>query len=684
VVERLIGRVTRRLDWRAAAEGAAIGVGAAALAALAGWPAKVVPAVVVCVGAAVVGTIIRILRTRAANGPVALYVERRVPESRNLIVTAHELGAGASTTYVRSLVLRRAAEVARTVNAGSLVPLRNAFIALVATTLVWLFALSRAGSPILVAPAGPFGGGARTATIDGVEVVVTPPAYSGQAPRTLRDPSRIEALAGSRLTINARARASSVSLETLTSRDSLSRSADGRFTSTLVAAADGYISLQPHSATQAGARRLIGLMVIPDAAPKVTIKLPGHDVRLPDGRRSLDVAIESSDDIGLASLRLHYTKVSGSGERFTFSEGDVPIAITRADGRTWSARVNWKLDPLELGPGDMVVYRAIAADQRPGAAPSESDSFIAEVMAAGGIAAAGFEIDPEQERYAVSQQMVILKTERLLARRATMPTADYHDEAADLAAEQRKVRAEFVFMLGGELADAPDANASMMELNEEAEAEGESDILAGRNANAGHVALLRAIRAMSRAATSLTVAELEAALPQERAALTQLESAFSHTRILLRAFSTRERLDFSRRLTGELADAAAERRPSPAPAVAQRAAELRRALADIASVSPAAADDSSATRLAFIAERVLRVDPGSNALQEVAQQLSAAGRDIQRGSADDARALLDRAAMGIATMLRGEFIEAPRANRSIDAARLAGALRDAQRGERRP
>jgi hypothetical protein len=46
--------------------------------------------------------------------------------------------------------------------------------------------------------------------------------------------------------------------------------------------------------------------------------------------------------------------------------------------------------------------------------------------------------------------------------------------------------------------------------------------------------------------------------------------------------------------------------------------------------------------------------------------------------------LLDRAAMGIATMLRGEFIEAPRANRSIDAARLAGALRDAQRGERRP
>src|SRR6185295_10183979 len=98
---------------------------------------------------------------------------------------------------------------------------------------------------------------------------------------------------------------------------------------------------------------------------------------------------------------------------------------------------------------------------------------------------------------------------------------------------QRKVRAEFVFMLGGELADAPDANASLTDLNEEKEAEGEQDILAGRNANAGHIALLRAIRAMSRAATSLNVAEPTTALPYERTALTNLESAFSHARILL-------------------------------------------------------------------------------------------------------------------------------------------------------
>src|SRR6202008_277805 len=117
----------------------------------------------------------------------------------------------------------------------------------------------------------------------------------------------------------------------------------------------------------------------------------------------------------------------------------------------------------------------------------------------------------------VSQQMVILKTEQLIAKRGTVSAEDYGAEAQQIAAEQRKVRAEFVFMLGGELADAPDVAASMTEINEEQEAAGEEDVLAGRNANAGHIALLRAIRAMSRAAAALTVTKPDTALSHEKA-----------------------------------------------------------------------------------------------------------------------------------------------------------------------
>src|SRR5262245_65945097 len=109
--------------------------------------------------------------------------------------------------------------------------------------------------------------------------------------------------------------------------------------------------------------------------------------------------------------------------------------------------------------------------------------------------------------------MVILKTERVIARRGTMSSQDFADESQQIAAEQRKVRAEFVFMLGGELADDPELAASMTEINEEEEASRESEILEGRNVNAGHVALLRAIRAMTRASTSLTATDPSRALP---------------------------------------------------------------------------------------------------------------------------------------------------------------------------
>jgi hypothetical protein len=683
-IEALLARVRRRIDLRASAQGAAVGVGVVAVATLVGWPSHPLGALAAGIAAGIAGVLIRVLSTRSAVGPVALFVERNVPASRNVIATAHELGDDTTTAYVRALVLNRAAQVARTVDVGQLVPLRTALIALASALGVWLFATVRAGAPT-VSPIGSVSAAVTAPTLDAVDVAITPPAYAGRSTVSLHDPARIEALAGSRITITARGRATAVALETVTSRDTLVPRGAGEFTSTLIAAADGYFSLEPRTGTRVGARRLIGLTVVPDLAPRVTITTPGHDVRLPDGRRSLDIAVEANDDIGLASLRLHYTKVSGSGERFTFSEGDVPLTVARSDRRGWSGRVTWKLDPLELGPGDMVVYRAIAADQRPNAAPSESDSYIAEVTSAGGVAAAGFAVDPEQDRYAVSQQMVILKTERLLARRASMKSEDYENEALELAAEQRKVRAEFVFMLGGELADAPDVAASMTEINEAAEAEGESDILAGRNANAGHVALLRAIRSMSRAAASLTVADLGPALPHERAALTQLESAFSHTRILLRALSTRERLDLSRRLTGVLTDAVRERHPSVEPQIDERGTRLRRALADLASIAGAPTfNDSIASEASLVAERVLRVAAAARPLQDVAQLLSDAGRAIAARQSETARTLLDRAATQLVAVLRGNALDAPGVRQSTDDARLAGALRDAARRGERP
>ena len=691
-VREFLSRARQRATLVASLEGAAAGTVVVFVVALASIAfRRLSPVSLSVVGAVVVAlfALARVFERRARAPDVATLVERREPACRNLLITANELMtreirpavAGVGDEYVNGVVLREAARLVGTLDPNRLFPARRMFLAFVegAVLCATTIALAhRRGDT--TAGSGTNGAAAAIAAIDAVDVVVTPPSYAAQPARTLRDPVRIEALAGSRLHIAVRARASSVAIETLKGRDSLSSSASSAFSADLVADADGYVALEPSLSGRAGSKRLIGLSVFPDAPPRARITAPAKDLFLRDAHEAIDVAITADDDIGLASLRLHYTKVSGSGERFTFVEGDVPITITRTDPKTWTARAHWSLDGLGLSAGDMVVYRALVTDRRPGSAPSESDSFIAEIVAPGGVAAPGFAVDPEQERYAVSQQMVILKTERLQAQKSSMSAEEYANAAAEIAVEQRKVRAEFVFMMGGEVADAPNPDAAISDLNEEGEAEGENDLAAGRMENRGRLALLRAIRAMSRAATSLTVADLPPALTHERTALTQLEQAFSRSRILLRALTEREKLDVSRRLTGSLTDVTRDVHPSVAPEENARVAELRRSLSSVASVASRRSFGSDAsTTISNVGASVLRVDPSSKALQDVAANLSSAAVAIERNRSSDAHRNLEQAVTGLADVLRSHLLNAPPAASDLEANRLGGALSDALR-----
>ena len=102
---------------------------------------------------------------------------------------------------------------------------------------------------------------------------------------------------------------------------------------------------------------------------------------------------------------------------------------------------------------------------------ASSDTFFIEVAGPGQVALAGFELPPDRERYALSQQMIVLKLERLRAREQTIDRATLEQEVGNIAAEQRAVRANFVFLMGGEIED------------EEAEAEHSHEIQEGRLEN---------------------------------------------------------------------------------------------------------------------------------------------------------------------------------------------------------
>src|SRR5262245_7251642 len=90
-VHAFLGRAARRLTWVAAAEGAAAGFVAAALIAIAGWPARGALTSAVVVGATLAVAGIGIGVSRARRKGVAALVERRAPQCRNVVITADEL-----------------------------------------------------------------------------------------------------------------------------------------------------------------------------------------------------------------------------------------------------------------------------------------------------------------------------------------------------------------------------------------------------------------------------------------------------------------------------------------------------------------------------------------------------------------------------------------------------------------
>ncbi len=323
----------------------------------------------------------------------------------------------------------------------------------------------------------------------------------------------------------------------------------------------------------------------------------------------------------------------------------------------------------------MVVYRAIARDRRPGAPTEESDAFIVERSAPGDVAMEGFSSD-EEDRYALSQQMVLVKTERLIARAGSLPEDSVREQAMLIAAEQRSVRAEFVFMMGGELESDVLTEASMDELNEEAHVELDDEAIAGRLRNRGRADLLAAIRAMSRANTALLAADLESARTEERAAIDLLQRAFSRTRYILRALTQRERLDLDRRLTGDLTGVGRTGWPAPTPAETARLSALRSVLADIAGLRT---NGNQAEAVSAAAMAVLRIDPAAEPLRAIAADLDAAAGAMSSGRTQDADALLNRAALALAAHVRAETGRGVAAPPSLLSSRVRGALTDALR-----
>ena len=563
-----------------------------------------------------VAALVAALRSRGTTRrAVVRRLERADPALRNLLVTAEEIQHDALATrpHVAVRVFRDATLAIEHVDANTLWrPLRIAGL-LVFAASAWIAhaALARTGMPSEGSRVSstPQPGSSAVGRGDvNVSVTVRPPSYTSLAVTTASNPSEIRAVENSQLEFSISAAGGGPALEINGVKRALNRQPGGDFVDRVEATHSGYVLV-----TAGDGRRLIALTVIPDALPAVRIAVPGRDLMFAGGNPPLTFEARATDDFGLRSMSLRFTKVSGSGEQFEFQEGEIPLTIERPSPVAWKGTAARTLADFGLAEGDMVVYRAVAADGRPGASEASSDAFFIERTRLGVVAGDAFTLPEEETRYALSQQMLIVKTERLIKSRGSASAAENTETAKGLAVEQRMIRSEFVFMLGGEIED------------EAIEAEQSVELQEGRLANRGQRDLRAATVAMSQAEKHLTNVNLEDALTAERAAVAALQRAFTRDRYILRALATRTPLDRTRRLTGAVTDTLTWRRQLRDSGDNRQARQLTDLLAALGDFSSDSSSNGAGRRirLSMLAAMAVQADPQSTSMRQ-------AGADLQK------------------------------------------------------
>lgn len=593
--------------WALAAAGAAFGLGVVVGFVFSTGPtAPLLSAVAAAVFTAFVLAWVRIDKPERLSTS-ARAIEQAVGSLDNLVVTAAELIEKPTPirAEIREEILRQADERLSAVDLSRVAPLAQPS-AVALAVLVGCAALASTWTDrTIVIGGGPSAEStANSIGIDRMTVRITPASYTGRDAATFENPVQVAALAGSRVQIEVRSGADGVAAEAPGAPAIALQKQGGRFVAEFLASQSTSFAVRPLGDSGAEAR-FVSILVTPDAAPSVRVRAPGKDTAMAGPKGQIALEVEGVDDLGLAALALKFTKASGGGESLTFTEGEVPLSIVRGDGRRWTATASWVLDSLGLTDGDVLVYSAVARDHNPYGAPVQSEQYLVEIGRASASVSAGFGLPAEEKKFGISQQMVIYKTEQLLAARGKHDADSWLDQTRMIAIEQRMVRAEVVFLGGGEVQDEVEEAAHSHELAE------------GRLQNAGRAEMLRAINFMSRAEARLNDGRAAEALPIERQALRALERAFDRRRYFLRTLPDRSRIDTSRRLTGALTGARSWTKDDRLPQATTALDAQRGVMRDLAS-----SVSTEGKTQAMLAARVAAIDPGSADLRKVAVLLA--------------------------------------------------------------
>jgi hypothetical protein len=601
-----------------------------ALDTLAGLPLGLrrafLPLAVIAGGATLIRALAGPVRAaaRATDEAVALWFESRLPTLRYALVTSVDARfAGSAPALDREIA---GAPLEREVSLATRHALARPAI-IVATLALGLILVPKGAIGRVIAPAPGdslerLGAAARAAAdpLASIVVRVTPPAYSGLRATSHDDPSTVTALAGSRIRIEGRG-------------DGVRAAIGGDTIAAVASDANGWsIALQtPRAPTGV---RLIGpvrervLVIDPitDSLPGARLDQPVRDSVLREAKGQVTLSADVSDDHGLADAAFEFIVSTGAGETFTFRSGRVGARTFDAGTRRATLGATLALDTLKLAPGDLIHLRAVARDRNDVTGPGIGASETRTLRIARRDEYDSVSVDPmpptEPEKNALSQRMILLMTEELVAKMPRLSPGATTDESRRIAKEQVRLRkrvGEVVFIRLNEAEGehehfdgdghehAPDGPVNPDALLAAAEAAanaGAERMLEAEGGDSPIVAinrpLLEAYNHMWRAATEMETVRPRDAIPWMKRAIEALQRARAAERIYLRGRPPRVVVDIAKvRGTGK-ERGESNARVARAPADAARAARLARfdvALGIIASDPAAAADSLLLVRL---------------------------------------------------------------------------------------
>ncbi len=412
--------------------------------------------------------------TPPTEAALLLRVEEVHPELDHLLSTGW---SATGSDEVRRALRERAEEVARQVDPATVIPLtpspwglRGGGAVLALLLLLILLPLPDYPAPPVHAAAdsaamdhgGEVSGGEAPPppTLDALTLTVTPPRYTGAEPWTGRLEGEVALLAGSRVELRGpilpegasiRAGRVRMGVEVPDPLEGEMGSGSPAFPSWSAAwtvnGTDRGVSLEWLEDGEPRLHRVVPFTLLPDPPPEVELVAPDRDLVLAAGSGEVELRARARDSFGIADFHLTWVHTRGSGESFDFREGVIPWEATRGGPDEVEGRLTLRLDELGLGPGDVVHLRAVARDGNDVTGPGEGVSrtrqlrVIREGEEMEVTALTGFPLEAERNPV-LSQRMILLMTEELVARFPVLTAEERTREAVRIAGEQGRLRAE--------------------------------------------------------------------------------------------------------------------------------------------------------------------------------------------------------------------------------------------------